>query len=157
MDTYQTQSEKLADERRATTTVSSIKIDTDGVVYWTYRLGAEVNLAAAKEEVGVVGLLVDRVLGITAEGNPEGNKVPLLIDIRPVRSVARNARSLLGSDAVSSRWCVSGLALVIKSSISKMIGNAVISWQKPKHPTKLFNDVESARKWLLEQPPIGRV
>jgi len=155
MESLQEQPDGREGQRSAVTTVSFAHIDEDGVVHWTYRSGAKVDLSAAKEEVGIVGALVDRVLKIYPSGNPEGNKVPLLIDIRPVRKVARNARALLGSNEVSDRWCVSGLALVIKSPISKMIGNATLSWQRPKHPTKLFTDVERAKEWLLEQPPMG--
>ena len=147
---------KQADSiNKAVTSVSTVLIDAEGVVLWTYRQGAVVELSHAKEEVGVVGSLVDRVLGIDASGNLHGNKVPLLIDIRPIKFVSREARALLGSDEVSDRWCVSGLALVIKSRISRMIGNATLSWQKTKHPIRLFTDPAAAHEWLLEQPPAG--
>ena len=147
--------EKPRSPHQANTSVSTIVVDGSGIVCWTYRKGSVVTLSAAKEEVGVVGSLVDRALGITAAGNPRGVKVPLLVDIRPVKSVARKARALLGSQAVSERWCVSGLALVIKSPISRMIGNATLAWQRPRHPMRLFNSVEVAKEWLIQCPPLG--
>jgi hypothetical protein len=140
---------------QASTSVSTIVVDAAGIVCWTYRKGSVVTLSAAKEEVGVVGSLVDRALGITAAGNTRAVKVPLLVDIRPVKSVARQARVLLGSQEVSERWCVSGLALVIKSPISRMIGNATLAWQRPRHPMRLFNSVEAAKEWLMQCPPMG--
>ncbi len=143
-----------AQERRADTSVSTATVDSEGVVRWTYRKGAVVRIDEAKEEVDVIGSLVDRVLGTSDSGNPLGNKVPLLIDIRPVKSVSRDARALLGSDQVSDRWCVSGLALIINSRISQMIGNATLYWQRTKHPLRLFTDVEKAHEWLLRQPAI---
>ena len=154
--------ERSSDETSETTTqwevstsVSTAYIDDAGVVVWTYRDGAVVELAQAKEEVGVIGSMVDQGLGIDSSGNIQGKRVPLLIDIRPIKFVSRDARGLLGSDEVSNRWCVSGLALVIKSKISRMIGNATLSWQRTKHPIRLFTDVDQAHEWLLQQPPVG--
>ena len=135
--------------------MSTAKIDEAGVVLWTYLKGAVVGIDEAKEEVDTIGSLVDRVLGISASGNSVGNKVPLLIDIRPVKSVSREARALLGSDQVSDRWCVSGLALILSSRISQMIGNATFYWQRTKHPIRLFTDVDKAHEWLLKQPAVG--
>ena len=63
-------------------------------------------------------------------------------------------RALLGSDQVSDRWCVSGLALIINSRICQMIGNATLYWQRTKHPLRLFTDVEKAHDWLLRQPAV---
>ena len=155
MNATGTNTDSGAKERQISTSVSTAIIDSTGVVRWTYHKGAVVGIDQAKEEIETIGALVDRILGTSASGNPFENKVPLLIDIRPIKSVTREARVLLGSDAVSERWCVSGLALVIQSRISQMIGNATLSWQKTKHPLRLFTDVEKAHEWLLRQPAVG--
>lgn len=42
-------------------------------------------------------------------------------------------------------------AFVIQSMAQKMIGNFYLTFHKPVKPTKLFNNVEDALKWLNSQ------
>ena len=75
-----------------------------------------------------------------------GKKVPLLIDIRSVKSMTREARLFVsGEDAAQ---VTSAVALLIGSPASKVIGNFFIGFGKPIYPTKLFNSEEKALHWL---------
>jgi hypothetical protein len=124
---------------QVTTSVSTARIDQDRVVYWDYNDGAVVTLEEAKEEIVIIGRLV----------TPKGGR--LLIDIRSIRSITREARALFASDETSGMGVI-GLALVIKSSVSRMIGNVYFYWNKTAHPTRLFTDPEKARAWLVQLP-----
>ena len=125
--------------QKVTTSVSTASLDSNLVVDWKYKDGAVVTLKEAEEEIDLISPLV----------TPQGGR--LLIDIRPIRSITRGARELFSSDAVSEMGVI-GLALIINSSVSRMIGNVYFHWNKTPHPTKLFNDPDKARAWLLELP-----
>ena len=77
----------------------------------------------------------------------EGQSYPSLFDIREVKSTSKEARDYManeGSDLVKAS------ALLINSSVTKMIGNFFISVSKPKSPTKLFTDKNKSIAWLQQ-------
>ena len=125
----------------ATTSVSTISIDTAGIVDWVYNPGALVTLTEAREEIGIAEDLVAR----------HGGQARLLIDIRQIQSVSGPARKLFSSDATSDLGAV-GLALLVDSVFSKVIGNFYMTVNRPKHITRLFTDKALAISWLASLP-----
>ena len=75
----------------------------------------------------------ERVIAQLIEGEEPGRR-RLLIDIREVGSISREARAFFSSEATSDRY-VTALCLVAHSSIGRVLGNFFIKWNRPKPPT----------------------
>lgn len=76
-----------------------------------------------------------------------GKKRPLLVDLREVGSVTREAREYFAGEA--SEPLVHACALLVKSAVSRIIGNFFIGLNRSKFfPVKLFTDEEEAVEWL---------
>lgn len=75
-----------------------------------------------------------------------GLSYPILIDIKNVTTVSKEARDFLAS----KEGCkgVTASAILINSAITSMVGNFFIKINKPLVPTKLFTDKSAAIKWL---------
>ena len=75
-----------------------------------------------------------------------GKKFPLLVDIQNIKSISPEARehfTLKGRESV-----VKAYAMILSSSLSRMIGNFFLSFHKPVVPVKLFDHEEKALAWL---------
>ena len=131
------------------TSVSTILVDDDGLVRVTYDEGAVLTLGEANEEIDHVTKLRERKVAQEGPGWP----VRILVDIRSIRKASREVKALFGSAEFSNRLQVTGVALVGKSSVSKMRANAFLAWSLPPHPTRLFTCEKSAETWLKELPP----
>ena len=106
---------------------------------WRYKERSIVTLTEAKEEADTIrDLLHEHWSG----------DCWLLIDISKIQSINREARKFFSSEEVHSAFKIQGLALVMGSPISTMIGNIYHKINKTKHPTKLFVDEDGARLWL---------
>lgn len=44
--------------------------------------------------------------------------------------------------------CYTANAMIVRTSIAKMVINFFINVTKPKYPIKIFSDIESAKAWL---------
>ncbi len=75
-----------------------------------------------------------------------GKKVPVLNDIRGIKSVEREARQFPSHPDVVrlSKAC----ALLVSSPVSRVIGNFFLGFNKPPYPVKLFSSEEKALEWL---------
>jgi hypothetical protein len=73
-----------------------------------------------------------------------GKRVPVLADIRQLRSMTRGARMFYGN-ATSS---FSALGLLAGSPATRVTANFFIGFNRPKVPTKLFTDEAAALTWL---------
>ena len=75
----------------------------------------------------------------------DGISYPSLFDIREVNSTSKDARDYMANEGND---LVVASALLVNSSVTKMIGNFFISVSKPKNPTKLFTDERKSLEWL---------
>ncbi|MEP1033167.1 hypothetical protein [Ekhidna sp.] len=75
----------------------------------------------------------------------DGTSYPTLFDIRNVKSTSKDARDYLANEG---NELVVASALLVNSSVTKMIGNFFITVSKPKKPTKIFTDESRAIEWL---------
>lgn len=108
---------------------------TGNIIYTEVKLNAVIDLEAAKNNTEMVRKLSGE------------KKYPLLVDLNNIKSITKEARehfSMKGRDSY-----INSLAMVIKSPISRMIGNYFINLSSPTVPTKLFNSKEKAIKWLI--------
>ncbi len=114
--------------------------EDDGVVRTKVKPGADVTLKEAKENSDAVNSFY------------YGEKFPLMIDARGIRSMTREARSQFSLKGRNSG--AKAFAIVIDSSISKVVGNFFMGLNKPEVPARLFTDEDEALKWLKQ---IGKV
>jgi hypothetical protein len=122
------------------TAVSSISVDNQELVHWSYLEGSIVDIKVALEECDACG----RVLEEWGNGPPF-----LLIDIRNLGSITREARRHFASQELSDQYQTRAVALVIGSPVGSVIGNFWQSINRPPHPTRLFTHPEKAADWLL--------
>jgi len=111
-------------------------IESDGVARTLVKPDAEIFLQDAKENTAAV------------ETFYHGKKFPLLVDIRKIKSISDDARAhftLKGRESV-----VNAYAMVLSSSLSRMIGNFFLTFEKPAVPVKLFNHEDKALAWLKQ-------
>lgn len=106
----------------------------DEYVRTAFHRGAEVGVEDARENLAATSRLT------------RGRAMPVLVDLRPVRSQSAEARSLFaGPEATAVSVAV---ALVIHSPVSRVIGNFFLGFNRPEVPTKLFTSVAEADEWL---------
>jgi hypothetical protein len=73
-------------------------------------------------------------------------KFPLLIDARGIKSITREARSFFTTNGRETNTIA--FAIVIDSSVSKVVGNFFLGINKPAVPTRLFLNENLAIQWL---------
>lgn len=77
----------------------------------------------------------------------KGKSYPLLIDMRGIKSVTKDARTYLASIGAT---LVTAGALITGSPLNRTIGNIFLTIDKPPVPTKLFTSEQKARQWLMK-------
>lgn len=108
----------------------------DGIARTKVKKGSEVKLEHAQENSVVVNsFYVDR-------------KFPLLIDARGIKSITRDARNFFTTNGRATNTLA--FAIIIDSSVSKVVGNFFLGINKPAVPTKLFSDDKGAVEWLKQ-------
>ncbi len=112
----------------------------DGVARTKVKPGADVTLKEARENSEAVNSFYT------------GKKFPLLVDARGIRSMTREARSQFSLKGRESG--VNAFAIVIDSSISKVVGNFFMGLNKPAVPARLFTDETEALKWLKQKDKV---
>lgn len=71
----------------------------------------------------------------------------LLIDVTKMRSMTREAREEYKREGSTGN--VGAVAMVTKSVTGRILANFFMGFNQPDAPTKLFNDSDAARKWLI--------
>jgi hypothetical protein len=104
------------------------------IIIGRFRAGAEVTLADARENVA----LCLRMNG--------GQRRPVLVDLRVVKSQTAEARAYLAGPE-GSEVC-QAVGLLIGSPLSRVLGNFYLGLNKPSVPTRLFTSEEEALAWL---------
>lgn len=70
--------------------------------------------------------------------------VPLLIDMRNMRSIEKAARNRFGNADL-----VECAALLVDTALSRIIGNFYIGLARKRFPARLFTEKDAAVEWLL--------
>ena len=117
-------------------------IQNDYIMYWMeeeivcvmYKENALIGIEAAKE-----------IILLRRESFP-GNHPYLVYLFTGMDCVTKDARKLFASKEACEG--VSKGALLVKSFINEIIGNAYLKIDKPLVPTALFRNKEEAVKWL---------
>jgi hypothetical protein len=108
----------------------------DGILEYRYAPGSIVDLEFARS-----------IVRSAAELLGDDAPAPSLVEPGNIKELTREARTFFAesseNQAVSSK-----VALMVESPATRFIGNVFLKVSKPRIPTKLFGDRESARTWL---------
>ncbi len=77
----------------------------------------------------------------------EGCYYLFLIDMTGIQSISKDARDFLSNEG--TRLVKAG-ALIVKSPVSRTVGNIFLAVNKPLVPTRLFTDETAALSWLKQ-------
>lgn len=131
---YPTMMEHLVgnDSEEIITPKFRMKLRPDGIVHLIWAPLVEMHLEDAIEAV-------DAMVKLTG-----GKRSPLLVDASTVGPQDRGARN----EFVSRGDLVSGVALIVTTPLSRLMGNFFVAVSKPVVATRLFDDESSALDWL---------
>ena len=73
----------------------------------------------------------------------------LLVDLTPIQSMSKDARDFYAGENTAAY--AKAVALIVKSPISRVIGNFFLGINKPSFPTKLFSNEDEAIQWFHSQ------
>lgn len=107
----------------------------DRIVRARFNDGAEVTGDDARENLAATAALTG------------GRRVPVLVDLRRLRSQTPEARALFAGP--EGTRVTLALALLIASPLSRVIGNFFLGFNRPETPARLFTDEREAEAWLL--------
>jgi hypothetical protein len=121
----------------------------------------------SRYELRADGVIVQRVLGTATQTLADarkntaafaaltaGGKHPLVVDMRTNFALEPGVREHYASpEAVA--WC-SAIALLIRSTAGRVIGNFFLALQSPSVPTRLFADEAEALTWVRRIAPLRR-
>ena len=106
----------------------------DGICRTRVKEGAEVTIVEARENS-------EMVLSLKNE-----RKYPLIVDSRKIKSMTKEARDFFSLNNRPSP--VNSIAIIVGSTLSRVIGNFFIGLNRSRVPNKLFNSPDQALKWL---------
>jgi hypothetical protein len=117
------------------TKTARIALNDHGLLIVRIKDGARQLLPDAKENLA------------TAVAETQGQRRPLLIDIRKAQPLEADARHHYSGQTLVERF--SALALLIDGSpFGRMMGNVYLRIARPGIPTRLFSDEARALEWL---------
>jgi hypothetical protein len=106
----------------------------DGICRTKTKPQAEITLKEAMENsIAVSSFYKDR-------------KFPLLVDARDVKTMAKEARKHFSTNGRETK--ITSMAIMVKSPISRVVGNFFMGLNKPLVPARLFDDEQEAIDWL---------
>ena len=111
--------------------------DSDNEIVWGELTANILTEEAAKENVDAQERLRDSI---------ETAKTRVLIDMRAIKSISRDAREYYANERTAS--IQRATALVIESPVSRVIANFFMGLNRPLTPTRMFTDVDEAIEWL---------
>ena len=104
----------------------------DGILRGIVKPGHEMTGADAEENLALTANLCG------------GCPCPILVDLRATKGFSREARVTYAGKSGS----FSAVALLIHSSLSRILGSFLMGLNKPVIPLRLFTDEEEALVWL---------
>ena len=114
--------------------VAKLWVGEDGICRIIHAPGAEVTLQDAQETMAAYLKLND------------GERLPLLIDTKTMKSISREARHFYAGEEAAK--CASAVALILKTPVSRVLGNFYLGLSNPHLPSRLFTSDDEALEWL---------
>jgi hypothetical protein len=114
------------------------------------------NCSFELHDVGIVIARVDHGMDMDVEDARQAvalthevagqRRVPVLVDLRGIRSQTRAAREYLSSSEIQPKFAA--VALLIASPVAQVIGNFFMRLRQQPVPTRLFDEERKAIEWL---------
>lgn len=119
-----------------TTKVATIERDESGIIHLNFpKEGVEIRVEDSME------ILQQRIsLG------PQNERQLIVADLTSNPKPDREARDYAKSDEMNA--VTKGLALIVGSGLSTILGNFFLGFNKGDYPVKLFTDKQDAIEWL---------
>lgn len=121
--------------RSASTTAAEVELEPSGLVCVRVREGAELGV----EEMREIRAAHESLTSVPG---------PVLIDLRLVRSMSREAQSYAARPDLAPR--IERGAILLGNPVSVLLGNFFLFISRPAVPTRLFRSEDVARAWLLD-------
>jgi len=99
-----------------------------------------------KDEITVFDLNAAKQVLVDRLEYAQGKDALMIFDCNNVQSYNMDAQKFDSSE--EGLQGVIAMAVIIKSTFQRVLGNVFFAFQKPKVPIKMFTDVESCHKWL---------
>ena len=109
-------------------------LEEDGYILTRVKPGSEIQLQDAKDNTAAVIKISSGII------------YPLLVDLREIKSISKDARNHFSMRGRKPN--VSTVAMLVKSPVSRIIGNFFIGFNRPVVPTRLFSVEKSAVSWV---------
>jgi hypothetical protein len=119
------------------TRVFYTSLEMEGYILTRVKPGSEIQLQDAKDNTAAVIKISDGII------------YPLLVDLREIKSISKEARDHFSMRGRKPN--VSAVAMLVKSPVSRIIGNFFIGFAKPVVPTRIFSMEKSAIDWVKNQ------
>jgi hypothetical protein len=120
-------------------TNSVVWFDESGILYSRPKeLITDVGVDQVKEEMKRFReiLMPHKQVCMIAEAHPGGTKLP-----------KKGDRDMMADEVAS---VTKAMAVIISSSVSKMIINLFFAFKPPPYPMRMFNDEASAKNWIRQ-------
>ena len=98
-----------------------------------------------KEGVVIEKEDAENTMSYAIENYNKGRLMPTFVELTHIKNMTREARDYFQNTNTGTS---SALALVVASSLSRVMGNLFISMNQSGVPLKLFNDDAQAMEWL---------
>lgn len=128
------------DSSEAVTETCTFQRDPRGFVHAVMRQGCEMGIEHARKNVAAIFELGG------------GKRVPVLVDMRGVRTQSREARQYFATSDEAFQATLA-VALLIGSPVSRVLANFFLRLSPQRFPTALFTAEEAAFAWLVEHRP----
>jgi len=121
--------------------VFTTTLDKRGFILSKVHPGSEIGLNEAKGNTQAV---------IDISG---GANYPIFVDIREIKSISKEARDHFSMRGRKPH--VTAIAMLVKSPVSRIIGNFFLGLNRPTVPTRLFNQEKEAILWMKRNTEMG--
>jgi hypothetical protein len=111
-----------------------VSLGSDGILRAWAAPGAQESVDTARQHLYAICRLAN------------GRRLPIIVDLRNIRSTDREARKLYSSEEFAA--CVCAAALIVESAVSRVIGNFYLGLNRAVYPTHLFSNESEALAWL---------
>jgi hypothetical protein len=112
----------------------SVELDAAGIVLIRPFRDVEITIDDAREVIGHMTSAYGTV------------RRPTLVDISQLRGVSREARAFFGGRETMA--VESAIAFIVKSPLSRILGNVYLGINRKNIPTRLFTTEPEAVEWL---------
>ena len=111
-------------------------LGNDGICYTVVKPNVTVDLQDAIEN------------SCSVKEISEDTIYPILVNLKQIKSISKEARDHFSMKNRTPG--VSAIAMLIKSPVSRVIGNFFLGMNRSVVPTKLFTDESEAASWLKQ-------